>query len=129
MTAPALPLTCYLTNKCKKSTKDRELKAQYGNGFAQHAPDGLNTSVDVWELIYKPLDAVNITAPETSPDLTVIQDFLSTVGTSEWFTWTPFAETTSKKWRRVASTLKEEIFTFDQLIISFTIEQCFDLGT
>ena len=120
MPALDLPLPLKLTNKCTKSVKDRVLEAQYGNGYKLTARDGLNSTVEIWELYYSPL---------TGADLTTVRTFLDTVSTDTWFYWTPFGETTPKKWRRVADSLKETMLNYEKLLISFTVEQQFDLGT
>lgn len=120
MPAPTLPLVTKLTNESSKSTKNRIIKAQYGNGYTQTVRDGLNSDIDSWILVWMPL---------TGSDLASLRSFITTVGVTTWFTWTPFGESTSKKWAIVQDSIKEKLFNYDSIQISFTIEQRFDLGT
>lgn len=122
MTAPIFPtdIICKLTKECTKTTKNRLLKAQYGNGFIQIAKDGFNSNIDSWNLVIAPLDAGNITTMET---------FLSTVGCDVWFTWTPLGETVSKKWRIDQDSVKTELVNFVYKKYTMSITEAFDLGT
>lgn len=120
MTASSLPLTIYLTNKCSKSTKNRLIEVQFGNGYKQVAKDGLNSNVENWQMQYMPLTGTN---------LTTLRTFLNTVGCDVWFTWTPFGDTITKKWRVDKDSLKEEMLNISLIAISFSITQVFDLGT
>jgi len=114
-----LPLTTKITNKSKKSTKNRVLSASFGNGYSQIADDGLNSTIDSWIIVYSPLK---------DPDLTTLKNFYSTVGVTQYFRWTPIGETVEKKWRIVPDSWKESMIDTTQLLISFKIVQVFDLG-
>jgi phage-related protein len=120
MTAPVLPLTNRITSSSSKSTKNRILEAQFGNGYRQAANDGINSSIDTWSLQFAPLSGTN---------LTTMQTFLSTVGVTVWFTWTPLGESTSKKWRIDKDSVKANMINTTTYIYNFSITQCFDLGT
>jgi phage-related protein len=120
MTAPAMPLTIKITSNSFKGQKDRILSAQFGNGFNQVAPDGLNSIIDTWSIQYMPLRGT---------DLTTINTFLATVGVTTWFTWTPLGETVSKKWRIDKDSIQKKMINTSTFLISFTMTQQFDLGT
>ena len=123
MTAPILQYPDYLTAECRKlPRKNRVIKASFGNGYMQVAKDGLNDKIDSWKLIYKPLQ---------DTELQNLRDFIDQVGCDVWFTWTPFGESTSKKWSIVEDSYEETFFKIcnNVIIISFTIIQRFDLGT
>jgi len=121
MTAPALPLPTHLTAESNSLPSDhRVLSAQFGNAFQQVAKDGFNDIIEHWELYYHPMEG---------SELTTVLNFLNSVGTTVWFTWTPFGEVTSKKWRIDNKSIKKPMFNFTKMRISFTITQVFDLGT
>jgi phage-related protein len=120
MTALALPLICKITTQSTLSTSNRIISAQYGNGFEQIAPDGLNSNIDTWDIIYAPLEGT---------DLTTLLTFISTVDVVSWFTYTPLGESTSKKWRIVKDSIKRNMISTTKWQMSFSIKQCFDLGT
>lgn len=120
MTFPIIALPEMLTDKCTKSRADRILKGQYGRGFKQVAKDGLNTAIDSWNLIYAPLK---------DADLVTVRSFIDTVNCDGIFYWTPFGESTAKKWRIVENSIKEKMWNIELIEISFTIEQDFTLGT
>jgi phage-related protein len=86
----ALPLTTKISQESTPSTLYRTISVQYGDGYQQSAPDGINDTIDTWQIIYDNLDAT---------DYTTLKSFLDTVKCTTWFTWTPFLESTSKKWK------------------------------
>jgi phage-related protein len=60
------------------SDKFAELKTQFGDGYTQTTPDGINAIKETWNLVFDPIAVADITA---------IRDFFrSKVGQS--FTWT-----------------------------------------
>jgi phage-related protein len=120
MTAPVLPLLGKITNESSKTSKNRILEAQFGNGYRQVAKDGINSTIDTWSLQFSPLYGT---------DLTTMQTFISTVGVTVWFTWTPLGESVSKKWRIDKDSIKTTLINTTKFIYSFSITQCFDLGT
>jgi phage-related protein len=120
MTAPVLPILTKITATSTGTSKDRYLQAQFGNGFRQVSKDGFNTKIDQWNIQYAPLEGT---------ELTTIDDFINQVGCDVWFTWTPLGETISKKFRRDPDSLKRTPLNLTKFLISFTITQCFDLGT
>ena len=114
-----LPVTNKITIDSSKSTVNRIIKAQFGDGYAQTIQDGLNSNIDFWNIIYAPL---------TGTDLTTVENFITTVGVHTFFEWTPFGEVTLKKWRIVKDSIQVDFISTTDKRISFTIEQVFDLG-
>lgn len=119
MAAPVLPLTTKISLNSSKSIRNRVIEAQFGNGYRQVANDGLNSNVDSWSLQFVPLSGT---------DLTTMQTFLTTVGVSTWFTWTPLGESVSKKWRIDKDSIKITPINSTKFTYNFSITQCFDLG-
>lgn len=119
MTAPVFP-SIAVDQASTKTRKNRILTAQYGNGYAQYANDGINSQYDEWELQLRNL---------SSTDRSTMNTFYETVGSVVWFTWTPPGDSSSKKWRIVKDTYKETSSGGLIYNISFTVQQQFDLGT
>ena len=117
--AEALPLLGKITAQSQMGQTHRNLAAQFGDGYLQIAPDGLNSVIDNWELRFAPLEGA---------DLTTMNAFLLLVGTTEWFTWTPLGEVIEKKWLIEADSVKKLMLNTSTFIISFKILQVFDLG-
>lgn len=115
----ALPLLGKITAQSQMKQKHRNLTAQFGDGYLQTAPDGLNSIIDSWELRFAPLEGA---------DLTTMNRFLLLVGTTEWFIWAPFEEITEKKWLIESDSIAKTLVNTSTFIISFKIIQVFDLG-
>jgi phage-related protein len=60
-------------------TEFRVVETQFGDGYAQRAPDGINHKSSTW-----PLDFTGTTA-----EITPIRDFLDSMGGCIPFDWTP----------------------------------------
>lgn len=123
MAALPLPLVDHLTIESQQiAPQDRLIVAQFGNGYRQVAKDGFNSKIERWNMVYVPLDGISLTTLDT---------FFNTVGCDAWFTWTPFGESTSKKWRIDAGTLVRKRLEKNSSLFqySFTMTQDFNLGT
>lgn len=75
----------------KKTKSDRTLIAGFGDGYEQATPDGLNTSLEKWDLSFADY-------PESQIDQ--ITTFLDSMQSIYYFLWTPPGEVTPKKWRQ-----------------------------
>jgi phage-related protein len=122
MTAPVLSETlgCKITINSKKTSTYRLVDAQYGMGYRQVTPEGLNHITDKWSLEFAPLDGALLQELET---------FIALVGCNVWFTWTPLTETVPKKWRIDKDTIERNFISKTKWVVTFKITQCFDLGT
>lgn len=114
----ALPLTTKLSQSSSRKTAFRTLISQFGNGYEQRTPDGINTKLDTWNIQYENLS--------TTEKNTVLAVFDAVAG---WdvITWTPFGEASSKKFRL------EDGYSFtpksgDLYDISATLKQIFDVA-
>lgn len=111
----ALPLTNLLAPSIQKSMTTRSLKAQFGDGFQQRAKNGINADTDRWVIEY-------IWMNDT--DATTVNDALKAVGTFDYFTWTPYKESTSKKFYVDDGSIKWS-YNKSMTKISFTMTQTY----
>ncbi|MDO8985797.1 phage tail protein [Cypionkella sp.] len=77
--------------KSKRQRAARILQADFGDGYAQAGPDGINTTVENWDLSF-----------ENYPisDVTTLTAFLDAQASYKSFYWTPPNEATPKLWRQ-----------------------------
>lgn len=97
----------------------RLLEAQFGDGYSQRAPDGINHIQDVVTLNWNVL---------TDADARTINSFFQSHGGYKAFRWTAPGQITEKKWVCKKWTLKRQ--SKDQSIfnaIAATFVQVFDL--
>lgn len=119
MTAPAFP-SITPSQSSSKQRKNKVLISQFGQGFTQYANDGPNSQYDEWQLTFENL---------TSANRSTLSTFYETNGCVTWFSWTAPGDASSKKWRIVKDTYSESVLSGSLYTISFTVQQCFDLGT
>lgn len=100
-----------------KKTEFKQVAAQFGDGYSQVAPHGLNNRVDSWDIVWGGL---------TSAEKNTVQDAIDSVGTWGIVTWTPCDETVQKKFRFTGevSYNREGNFSYR---ISASIKQVFDI--
>lgn len=112
----AMPLTEKISQSSSRSIKYRVLKAQFGNGYAQVAPDGINCKVENWNIRYENIEKV---------DRDTVVDFLDTVAGWDLITWTPTNDTLEKTYRVTAEGYSEQSMAGTIFTISFNLEQVF----
>ncbi len=110
----ALPLTDLISQGSTRKRKFRVLKAQFGDGYLQTAPDGVNHQIDQWNLIFANL---------TLTDRATLWSAIETVGASDYLTWTPPGDT-AKKWK-IVSEISESPQSGDIYTISFDVMEVF----
>lgn len=108
-----------ITINSQKTTTNRLLIAQYGNGYGQYANDGLNSNIDKWNIEIAPIDASIKASWEA---------FYAAVGNIYVFTWTPPGETLVKKWRIDKDSVKLKLISTTKYAINMSITQQFDVG-
>jgi phage-related protein len=69
------------------SMKPRKLRAQFGEGYSQHAKDGINARLRVWDLVFDPIHAT-VGLGASGANLNDIDDFLADKDGCEKFLWT-----------------------------------------
>lgn len=72
----------------QKNVKHRTLVAQFGDGYSQRMPDGINHRVESWPVMWPALDA---------NDYATLTAALDSVGGHGVLSWTPPGESTPKK--------------------------------
>ena len=77
--------------RSKRKTGYRVNVADFGDGYAQAVPDGLNTRMESWDLSFDDYPV---------SDITTITSFLDARGGYQSFYWTPPDELTPKLWRQ-----------------------------
>ncbi len=95
----------------------RVLTAEFGDGYAQVAPDGINNNPATWSLSFK---------SRTDEEAGEIVDFLETQGADEAFWWTDLF---GQMGRYRCPTFKRKPMPGAQSEITATFEQTFDLSS
>lgn len=111
----ALPLTSLISQGSTRRRRNRVLVAQFGDGYDQTAPDGINASVDEWNVTYENL---------TSSERTTLWAALDAAGSWDVVTWTPPGDS-AKKWKVTADGVSEMPVAGDLYTISFALRQVF----
>ena len=86
----ALPLPTKIALSSDKSVTFRAISSQFGDGYQQVAPNGINTKVASWSVEWGAL---------TLAERAIVEDTLDSVGTWGILTWTPCNETVQLKFR------------------------------
>ncbi|MTD34035.1 phage tail protein [Paludibacterium denitrificans] len=101
----------------KLSRAPRVLKAQFGDGYDQRVPDGINNNPQSWALTFN---------NRTNADADAIDAFLSAQNGVTWFWWTPprvnaAIKVVCEKWDKSEA-------TFNGTTVTATFDQKFDPG-
>lgn len=67
-TTTALPLPNKITNDSDKTTSFRELLGQFGDGYQQVAPNGINNKIDSWNIVWGVLTESEMHTVESALD-------------------------------------------------------------
>lgn len=111
-----MPLTTKISENSSKTSNYRTLSSKFGDGYAQRAPDGINSKVDVWDLKWSPL---NLT------DRNTVVTILDLVGGWDYINWLPPGESVSKKF--VINGGYSESYVSSYYNISVKLEQVFNV--
>lgn len=112
----ALPLTDLISQGSTRRRKHRVLSAQFGDGYSQEAPDGINAAYDEWSITYIPL---------TEAERATLWTALDAVGCWDYFTWQPPGDNTVKKWKVIKDTIAETPESGNLYTIAFELRQHF----
>ena len=85
----ALPLSTRIHVSGQKTVKHRTRIAQFGDGYSQRVPDGINSRVESWSVSWPGLN-------ET--DYQTVISTLDAAGAATALTWTPPGDSTVKKY-------------------------------
>lgn len=90
MTVIAMPLPNMITRDSEGEIEFKEIRSQFGDGYSQSSPDGLNNTLEIWNITWAPL---------TQAQRNTVIDALRSVGTWGTITWTPCDEVTERKFQ------------------------------
>lgn len=103
------------TRASNRTVTPRFLKADLGDGYTQRSGDGIQTIKEEWSVTFEALD-------ETSANILVA--FFEGLEGYQMFTWTPFRQTSAKKF--ICVTWQESFKGNSLTSISATFQQVFD---
>jgi phage-related protein len=95
--------------------KPRVRTAQFGDGYEQRVPDGINTSTEVWSLQFSFL---------SDADADDIMEFLDTAGGAAAFDWTP--PNYGASIRAVCREWNKQFIRFNQNTITAKFERVYE---
>lgn len=111
----ALPRPDLIATDAAKTIMHRIKSVKFGDGYEQLSPDGINSKVDKWRLSYVWMDKATYETIQTAFD---------TVGGADYFTWTPYGEAVSKRFK-VDPDSKTVSFSSGKIKFSFSLTQVF----
>ena len=85
----ALPHTGRISQDFSKQVEYKSRKVQFGNGYKEISPDGINNKVENWTLNYEAM---------TDSEYSALIAILDAAEHDDYVTWTPFGEVSSKNW-------------------------------
>lgn len=111
-----MPLPSKISLESSKKVGFRQVSAQFGDGYEQVAPLGLNNRFDTWDLTWGAL---------SSSEKNTVETALNSIGTWGILTWTPCDEIVQKKFRVTGDTTYQREGTLYK--ISLTVKEVFDI--
>lgn len=117
MSVQALPVTSKISQSSSKETKASILVAQYGDGYEQRIPNGINYAKQIWNIQWD-----NVTNTEISTIETAIAN---TRYGADYFTWTPFNSYSVLKFKYMGH--KTSYMSGNIGNVQLTMQQVFDL--
>ena len=112
-----MPHTDLISQSSSKQTKFRTRVAQFGDGYTQRQPDGINGKIDVWTVNW---ENVNDTIRDQ------IINVLDVVEGWDYIIWTPPDDSVEHKFR-IPDGYSYTIHSGSIHSISVVLEQVFDL--
>jgi phage-related protein len=112
----ALPLQTAISQASSAGVEFRVLMSQYGNGYSQRAPDGINNAIHSWDVVWD-----NLTASE----FTTVVNAIEAAKGADYFTWQAPGDAASKKY--VISAYSKSALAGEIYSVSATLKQVFDV--
>jgi phage-related protein len=113
----ALPLQNKISQESSLGAQFRTKISQFGDGYSQRTPDGINNKIDTWNISWKHISSI-----EKNNIVTI----LNSVGGHDVLTWTPIDETVEKKFI-ISEGYSISTSGGDVYSVSTTLKQVFDL--
>jgi phage-related protein len=114
----ALPLPEKILVDAGKTTTFRTLRASFGDGYSQRAPDGINSRSDKWDIKWGAL---------TPSELQIVEAALDSVGGHGILLWTPIGETVQKKFVNTKATYSRTRVNSTAYTVSVSLDEVFDI--
>lgn len=108
------PLPDLISQSSSRKREYRTLTAQFGDGYQQDAPDGINFIVDTWSMRIENL---------TDTDANTLRTFLDSVGSYTSWNWQAPNDSVTKTWKVTKDGWSESINSGNISSFSFTIKQ------
>lgn len=112
----ALPLTNFISQSSARKRTYKTLTVQFGDGYQQDAPNGINNIIDEWSIVYDNL---------STTDRATLVSFLDSVGAWTSFTWQALGDSTTKNWKVTKDGWSETVKAGSVYSISFSIKQIY----
>jgi phage-related protein len=111
MTIQAFPTTPAVSYGVSSKKSFRVLSADFGDGYSQRTPDGLNNEIESISMVWNTL---------SYSDAAIITNFLDGCGGSQAFSYTPPGQAVSKNWTCPAGyTFKAQNASYTDLTATF----------
>jgi phage-related protein len=111
----ALPYSDRVSQGSTRKRTNRVITTQFGEGYAQSRPDGINSLIDEWSVSFENLDAT---------ERATLCNVLDAVGSWDYLTWTPPGRPAAK-WKVTADGYSETPSSGEHYTIAFTLRQFF----
>lgn len=85
-----LPYPEMIDASAQRVRKQRIISAQFGDGYSQEIPDGVNSILDTWSISWQNLNAT---------ERLVVVSTLDSVGSTDVLTWTPPGSSTARAFK------------------------------
>ncbi len=116
--AQALPYQNKILRNLDKTVEHATLIAQFGDGYSQRMPDGINSKRDTWSIIWGNLYLTEMQS---------VESVLDTAGGSGVLLWTPHYESVQKKFIIKNGTYKRTTVNNNSFEIRCDLVEVFDV--
>ena len=110
----ALPANLVPSQASTRRRTYKTKRARFGNGYAQSAPDGINSVMDAWTLVFE-----NLTTTERNQLVSI----LDSIQSWDYLTWQAPGDAGTKRW--LLNDGWSESTTGNLWTISFDVEQTY----
>ena len=111
-----MPLPTKISQASQSQVKFRVLSAQFGNGYEQVKPDGINNAYSEWSVVWESV---------TQTERDTITSTLYAAGASEIIAWTPPGFALPAKFRMTADGFTQTYKAGNVYTISCSLKQVF----
>lgn len=102
--------------EAQRTESIRTLQQQFGDGYVARRPDGINTSIEEWQVVTRPL---------RSADAASLEAEIRALGGGP-FVWTPPTESVPKKWVLEPVQWARRYLSTEWSTLSFNIKRWYD---